>query len=65
VTRGKPPPSEEGLFVWVRERGVLGKEKGQHFLAVHSQWIESNRKKKHKVRPARLNDILHKRELGD
>jgi hypothetical protein len=65
VTRGKPPPSEEGLFVWVRERGVLGKEKRQHFLAVHSQWIESNRKKKHKVLPAHWNATLQERKLGD
>jgi hypothetical protein len=37
---------------------VLGKEAIHHSLAVHSQWIESNRQKKHKVRPARLNDTL-------
>jgi hypothetical protein len=51
--------------VWVRERGVLGKGKRQHFLAVHSQWIESNAKNKHKARPARLNDFLQRSKLGD
>jgi hypothetical protein len=50
---------------WVRARGVLGKEARQHSLAAHSQWIESNRKKKHRVRPARLNANLQKRKLGD
>jgi hypothetical protein len=51
--------------VWVREREALGKEARQHTQAAHSQCIESNRKKKHKVRPARLNVTLQKRKLGD
>jgi hypothetical protein len=42
----------------VRERVALGKERRQHSLAAHSQWIESITKKMHKARPARLNDIL-------
>jgi hypothetical protein len=65
VTCGKPSASEDGWFGWVREMGVLGKEERQHSQAAHSQWIESNAKDKHKARPARLNDILQMRKLGD
>jgi hypothetical protein len=65
VTRGKPPASVSVARVGERERVVLGKEKRQHFLAAHRQWIESNAKNKHKARPARLNDILQERKLGD
>jgi hypothetical protein len=65
VTRGKPPASVEGKFGWVRERVEVGKEAIHHSLAAHSQWIESNTKKKHNVRPARLNASLQKRRFGD
>jgi hypothetical protein len=65
VTCGEPPASVSVARVGERERVVLGKEKRQHFLAAHSRWIESIAKNKHKARPARLNDILQKRKLGD
>jgi hypothetical protein len=53
------------LWWGVIERGELKKEKRQHSQAAPSQWIECNIKKKHKARPARLDDILQKRNLGD
>jgi hypothetical protein len=65
VTLGQPPANVSVARVGERERVVLGKEMRQHFLAAHSRWIESNAKNKHKARPARLNDILQERKLGD